>query len=77
MIPRAWEVYPEEMGDFLLFVKTGGFFQRGDHRMIFLGGNVFFLFFFMIIKLKEGPLSPALPFFLLQKRFLNPDLTFF
>ena len=77
MIPRAWEVYPEEMGDFLLFVKTGGFFQRGDHRMIFWGGNVFFLFFFMIIKLEEGPLSPALPFFLLQKRFLNPDLTFF
>ena len=50
MIPRAWEVYPEEMGDFGLFVKTGGFFQRGDHRMILLGGKRFFLIFCMNIK---------------------------
>ena len=70
MIPKAWEVYPEEMGDFLLFVKTGGFFQRGDHRMISFGGETFFYHFFMIIKLKEGPLNTALHFFLLQKRFL-------
>ena len=47
VIPRAWEVYPEEMGDFLLFVKTWGFFQRGDHRMIFLVENVFFSIFFL------------------------------
>ena len=44
MIPRAWEVYPEEMGDFLLFVKTGGFFQRDD---FFWGGKRFFLSFFL------------------------------
>ena len=52
MIPRAWEVYPEEMGDFLLFVKTGGFFQRGDHRMIFWGRKRFFLSFFYDYKIK-------------------------
>ena len=65
MIPRAWEVYPEEMGDFLLFVKTGGFFQRGDHRMIFLGRKRFFISFFHDYKIKgrSSEHCPALFFF--------------